>query len=274
MTGRKTIVDLHGVREAISKHGALTRDDLARKLRTRKPDPLNAILREAVRDEELQAHQIDGETYYTRLISPIMGPVTKLYQTVYADPPWQYRDTTCRGASKKHYSVMTVDEVASLPVMQRAAPNAHLWLWITKDMFLDGAHLKVIPAWGFRHITFITWVKAKEFERKITCPECKTKLVVKDPKGKTVQMGLGRYFRGTKEVLIFAVRGRAPIPPEDRMLDLFFHPKTLEHSRKPYDVYDKIESVSKGPYLEMFSEVHRHGWDAWGQERKGEGHGK
>ena len=39
-----------------------------------------------------------------------------------------------------------------------------------------------------------------------------------------------------------------------------------EHSRKPDEQYDLIESCSPGPYLEMFARYGRPGWTAWGNE--------
>ena len=39
-----------------------------------------------------------------------------------------------------------------------------------------------------------------------------------------------------------------------------------EHSRKPDEQYDLIESCSPGPYLEMFARYARPGWSVWGNE--------
>jgi hypothetical protein len=39
-----------------------------------------------------------------------------------------------------------------------------------------------------------------------------------------------------------------------------------EHSRKPDEQYDVIESCSPGPYLELFARYARDGWSAWGHE--------
>jgi N6-adenosine-specific RNA methylase IME4 len=42
--------------------------------------------------------------------------------------------------------------------------------------------------------------------------------------------------------------------------------KKREHSRKPDELYDMIESCSPGPYLELFARFARNGWDQWGNE--------
>ncbi len=39
-----------------------------------------------------------------------------------------------------------------------------------------------------------------------------------------------------------------------------------EHSRKPDEQYDLIESCSPGAYLEMFARHKRPGWTVWGDE--------
>jgi len=39
-----------------------------------------------------------------------------------------------------------------------------------------------------------------------------------------------------------------------------------EHSRKPDEIYSRIESLVAGPYLEMFARQKWRGWDAWGNE--------
>jgi N6-adenosine-specific RNA methylase IME4 len=38
------------------------------------------------------------------------------------------------------------------------------------------------------------------------------------------------------------------------------------HSAKPEAFLDIVESVSPGPYLEMFARRNRLGWDTWGNE--------
>lgn len=39
-----------------------------------------------------------------------------------------------------------------------------------------------------------------------------------------------------------------------------------EHSRKPDEICDLIESCSPGPYLEVFARFRRSGWKQWGNE--------
>lgn len=46
----------------------------------------------------------------------------------------------------------------------------------------------------------------------------------------------------------------------------FLATRKREHSRKPDEIYDLIESCSPGPYLELFARFQRDGWDQWGNE--------
>ena len=39
-----------------------------------------------------------------------------------------------------------------------------------------------------------------------------------------------------------------------------------EHSRKPDEQFDLIQSCSPGPYLEMFARGERAGWAIWGNQ--------
>jgi hypothetical protein len=40
----------------------------------------------------------------------------------------------------------------------------------------------------------------------------------------------------------------------------------MEHSRKPDEIYDRIERLVTGPYLELFARRERHNWVTWGNE--------
>jgi N6-adenosine-specific RNA methylase IME4 len=42
--------------------------------------------------------------------------------------------------------------------------------------------------------------------------------------------------------------------------------KLREHSRKPDEMYDKVERLLGGPYIELFARNKRDNWDSWGNE--------
>jgi N6-adenosine-specific RNA methylase IME4 len=39
-----------------------------------------------------------------------------------------------------------------------------------------------------------------------------------------------------------------------------------KHSQKPDEVYEQIERMFEGPYIELFARQRRDGWEAWGNE--------
>jgi N6-adenosine-specific RNA methylase IME4 len=147
-----------------------------------------------------------------------------------------------RGADN-HYPLMKTKDIMALPVAELAEDDAHLYLWVTNNFLPDG--LKVMEAWGFRYVTMITWVKDR--------------------------MGLGQYFRGQTEQLLFGVRGTLPYKTlngkRQQGTTVITAPRT-EHSAKPIESYELIEKVSYPDYLELFARNKRDGWSVWGNEVK------
>lgn len=144
------------------------------------------------------------------------------FGAIYADPPWDYDNTACRGAAENHYPTMTVDEICSEPIRQLAADRSHLHLWTT-NAFLPAA-FKVIDAWGFKYKSCLLWIKDS--------------------------IGMGNYWRVSHEFLLLRVRGKLTF--RDRMLPSWVqHPRTT-HSRKPPCIRLLIERASPGPYLELY----------------------
>lgn len=159
-----------------------------------------------------------------------------VFRVVVADPPWQYGNKATRGAAEDHYSTMTIEELCALPVLERAADDAHLYLWVTNGFLREG--FDVLTAWGFAYKTCLTWVKP--------------------------QMGMGNYFRSSTEHVLFGVRGS--LKTQDRALMNWFEAPRTRHSAKPGSFYDLVEKASPGPYLEMFARSRRLGWTGWGNE--------
>lgn len=172
------------------------------------------------------------------------------FVTVLADPPWRFRN---RGGkvSPEHrrlmrYPTMELDAIAKLPVPDIAAETAHLYLWCPNAILPDG--LKVMAAWGFDYKANIVWHKVR-----------------KD--GGSDGSGVGFYFRNVTEMILFGVRGKRArtLAPGRTQVNLLASRKR-EHSRKPDEQYDLIETCSPGPYLELFARGIRPGWDVWGNQ--------
>ena len=168
------------------------------------------------------------------------------YHTIYADPPWMERGggKIKRGADR-HYPLMSTKDIMALDVPSIAADDCHLYLWVTNNFLPDG--LKVMEAWGFRYVTMITWLKDRA--------------------------GLGQYFRGITESCLFGIKGHPSYKigadgKRRQGLTGFTAPRTI-HSRKPEEMRRMIESVSYGPFVELFAREPHPGWDVWGNEVEG-----
>ena len=77
----------------------------------------------------------------------IYNPPQK-YKTLYLDPPWPERGggKIKRGADR-HYNLMSLDEIAALPVRELADPEGcHLYLWVTNNYLKAG--LDLLSRWG------------------------------------------------------------------------------------------------------------------------------
>jgi len=176
------------------------------------------------------------------------------YGTIVADPPWRYRksrqkeDTVhSRKLVSDLYETLSMRELAELPVAKIAAPNAHLYLWVTVPRLFgerddrDGfGPFQILHAWGFRYVTMLTWHK-------------------------TGAPGMGSYFRIDTEHCLFGVRGHAPIPPGRRLRNVIVASRG-QHSEKPAALLEMAEQVSPGPRVELFARQSRPGWDAWGNQ--------
>lgn len=187
---------------------------------------------------------IHGELRSVRLPHVVGG-----FQTVLADPPWRFTNRTGKVAPEHRrldrYATMSLEEIKQLRVEDSCAPHAHLYLWVPNALLPEG--LEVMKEWGFRYVSNIVWAK----RRKDGGPDGR---------------GVGFYFRNVTELILFGVRGSmrtlAPARSQVNMIET----RKREHSRKPDEQYELIESCSPGPYLELFARYPRTGWTAWGDE--------
>jgi len=140
---------------------------------------------------------------------------------------------------------MSMEAIKSLPVSKIAAENAHLYLWVPNALLPDG--MDVMRAWGFRYVSNIVWAK----RRKDGGPDGR---------------GVGFYFRNVTELLLFGVKGSMRTLRPGRSQVNMIETRKREHSRKPDEQYDLIQSCSPGPYLELFARYPRVGWTVWGDE--------
>jgi N6-adenosine-specific RNA methylase IME4 len=170
----------------------------------------------------------------------------KLYKTLLIDPPWHESGggKIKRGADK-HYKLLKTDHIIYLLnnyLAGKVDDSAHCYLWVTNNHLKDG--LKVMDSLGFTYKTNLVWVKTN--------------------------FGIGQYFRGQHELLLFGTKGRGfDVKTGSKNISTFIGnnliAKTI-HSKKPNQTYDLIEQRSYGPYLEMFARNYRQNWDSWGDQ--------
>lgn len=166
------------------------------------------------------------------------------FRTVVADPPWEIKagPRSLHDAHEKSrelkYPTLNKYEIAALPVRRMAAKDAHLYLW-TINAYVEDAYW-IARAWGFEPRTLLVWVKA--------------------PKGR----GLGGTFSTATEYVLFARRGS--LGANNRVERNWWEWKRGAHSEKPEAFIDLVESISPGPYLELFARRNRLGWATWGNE--------
>ena len=159
------------------------------------------------------------------------------YGCVYADPPWAYSNKGTRANVENEYkSTMTVDEICQEPVAQLAADDCHLHLWTTNAFIFEAK--RVMEAWGFEYKSCFVWVKP--------------------------QMGIGNYWRVSHEFMLLGIRGKPEFRRRDCMSWGAFD--RTAHSKKPKDVRRLVESVSHGPFLELYGRETVPNWMVYGNE--------
>ena len=172
---------------------------------------------------------------------------TNPYKVVLCDPPWRFRVFSKRGLGKsadKHYRTLDLDKIVEIVGGVSTANNAALFLWITDPMLEAG--LELIREVGFQYKTVaFTWVKESKHGKE--------------------HMGTGYYTRANPEMCLLATKGK-PLERKSKSVRQLLISKVREHSRKPDEIYDRIEALFDGPYLEVFARTKRNGWDAIGNE--------
>lgn len=169
------------------------------------------------------------------------------YRTIVADPPWPYgkfgsyswREGRASGKARDlPYPVMALEAITALPVADLAEPDAHLYVWTTQRFLRDT--YEIVEAWGFVPGCLLVWCKS--------------------PHG----FNPGGAFGSTVEFVLTAKRGNlGHIGKVERQ---WWNWSRGAHSQKPEAFLDAVETVSPGPYLELFARRNRLGWDTWGNE--------
>jgi N6-adenosine-specific RNA methylase IME4 len=172
-----------------------------------------------------------------------------VYGVIYADPPWKFKTYSDKGlgrSAEAHYDCMSLDEIKALPIPDFCLPDCVLLLWVT-DPFLFKSQ-EIISAWKFTYKTVgFYWIKGMSSDSE------------ESEDIHTFFMGNGYWTRANPEQCLLATRGH-PRRINADVRKLIVAPRR-EHSRKPDEVYPRIERLCSGPYLELFARQRREGWD-------------
>lgn len=180
------------------------------------------------------------------------------FAAVLADPAWAFKNYSEKGEEKnanQHYDCISVEAIKALPVAPVLAADAALFLWVTWP-FLFSAD-EVAAAWGFPHYAgdAFVWVKLSSTAAKW-------------------HFGCGYWSRKNTEPCLMFTRGKpkrlnCDVPEllfstlSEGEEELIVSP-LRQHSEKPIEVYDRVERLVGGPYLELFSRKERPGWTMLG----------
>lgn len=183
------------------------------------------------------------------------------YGVIYADPPWTFTTRSDAGKDRspeQHYDCMTLDDIKALPVKELAAKDCVLFMWII-DTHLPQA-LEVMSAWGFKYKTKgFNWAKLNRLgEAPNDHP------LVSDPSA--FFTGMGFWTRANPEDCLLGTIGHPKRNEGGKGVRRLVIAERREHSRKPDEVYGRIEALVPGPYCELFSRSSRVGWDQMGNQ--------
>ena len=191
------------------------------------------------------------------------------YAGVVVDPPWHFETWSERGTGRsasQHYDTQGNQWLLDLApaVKKLATRNSVLYLWVVQT-HIPFAVSELMPAWGFEFKTVaFTWVKLSR-----NCP----------PGEWREHIGMGMYTRANPESIYEAhyategevsecMLGRRGEPDRwsrgERQLIIA---PIREHSRKPDEMYQRIQRLSPGPFIELFARenpARPPSWDAWG----------
>jgi N6-adenosine-specific RNA methylase IME4 len=173
----------------------------------------------------------------------------KKYQIIYADPPWQYKVWSKKGAGRSaesHYPTMDKESIQKLPINTLTEKDSVLFLWVTAPCLIEGIDL--IKKWGFTYKTVaFTWIK-------------------KNKKSDSLFWGMGYYTRANAELCLLATKGKI-LNRKSHSVHQIIESKLREHSRKPDEARERIvELFGDIPRIELFARQYADGWDCWGNE--------
>lgn len=162
----------------------------------------------------------------------------KLYQVIYADPPWRYEfPISLSRKIENQYPTMSLEEIGSMKIPSEK--DSVLFMWSTAPKLEES--LQIMKLWGFVYRSHAIWDKDK--------------------------LGMGYWFRISHEILLVGLKGKFKCPEPSMRIKSIFKQKIRRHSSKPYLVKELIEKwYPEASKIELFSRHKSIGWDVFGND--------
>jgi N6-adenosine-specific RNA methylase IME4 len=190
---------------------------------------------------------------------PLPEPPPGGWGVIYADPPLRFKSNSEAKPGRnamRHYPCLTIPQLCTLPLKPLLAKDAVLFLSLASSQMVAGTHLPLVKAWGFKATALgFGWVKLwPDRDPALVTPE-------------DLFMGNGLTTRKNFEPVVLCKHGKS-LRRDCGVLETIIAP-VREHSRKPPELYERIERYvgGKGPFLELFARESRPGWTSWGNEK-------
>ena len=169
--------------------------------------------------------------------------MTNGYDLIVVDPPWVVKKIRRRqrpNQMEMDYKMMSVMDIAALPINQLASENSWCFLWTTQKYLWSSK--KILTGWGFNHLLTMVWEKTY---------------------GRSAGMPL-YGFRWNAEFVLVGMRGKKTIFPKDKkLIPAVFQAENIRHSEKPQKFYDLVAPLGD-KRIDVFARKQKGGWDSIG----------
>jgi N6-adenosine-specific RNA methylase IME4 len=195
--------------------------------------------------------------------APLFPPLPIIdggFACVSCDAALHYATYSAKGqgrAPSKHYRTHGPEALKTLPLETVLAKHAWLFLW-WPDPHLRPL-IEIVGALGFEFSgKAFTWVKTlKSLDRG-------PRWISTDEIERVLHMGNGKTTRKNSESCWLGRRGKPKILSHG-VREVIVEP-LREHSRKPNQFYERVETFCGGPRLNLFCRESRVGWTPYGDE--------
>lgn len=199
-----------------------------------------SVIKRKKNKDRTKKHKEKKESIIKNLTYKTIEEITKQYDVIYADPPWEYENkkTDGYGAAEGHYLTMTIDNLKKMNIDKISKKDCILFIWVTSPNLDIGIDL--IRAWKFKYKSSFIWDK--------------------------INHNMGYYNSVRHEFLLIATKGSIT-PWNKKLFDSVYSKERTEHSKKPEYFYEVIETLYPGAdYIELFARNEKKGWDSWGNQ--------